>query len=261
MIKLLRNYFFTSTTLLVSALLLCVSNASAQAREKLVNGSERETVAIGHFARSRALLIEALAEFEKGKTISDPSLIIDTERWRGSIVLRAEELNRVVAPKPRITRQGISYEANNQLTGFDKPSATKPLVYTPKEKVASPIDAKISDEQDQKLPPAVQPDTTQQVDMTENLTDDVDENETIVDDDAKKQLADEIANIDMEDDSDFGNRDGDNTAEQQEKEVTVENIDDTVNVDSTDSQDEIQDIDIDAEVEKIIQESLGNSDN
>ncbi|MDR2338346.1 MAG: hypothetical protein LBE20_06880 [Deltaproteobacteria bacterium] len=102
--------------------------ATAQTREKLVNNSERDTAAIGHFSRARALLIEALAEFELGKTISDPSLLLDTERWRGNIIVRAEELNRIIEPKPRITRSGIEYGANSQLVGQNRPSYKSPYV-------------------------------------------------------------------------------------------------------------------------------------
>lgn len=269
MIKLLRISFLHYALVFSALLSFCVSDASAQAREKLVNGSERETVAIGHFARARALLIEALAEFEKGKTISDPSLIIDTERWRGSIVLRAEELNRVVAPKPRITRQGISYEANSQLTGFDKPSAQKPLIYKPKaESAPKPVPAK-APVVEQKTAPisavTAQPEAPQQIETTENPVDVLapEENKNVADDEAKKQLADEIANINMDSDSDFGS---DTAPSQPEKtKITTEDITDTVKADSTaDSsglQDGLQDADIDLEVEKIIQESLGNSNN
>jgi len=248
MIKLLRTSFFP---LILSASLFCVafcvSEASAQSREKLVNGSERETVAIGHFARARALLIEALAEFEKGKAISDPSLIIDTERWRGSIVLRAEELNRVVAPKPRITRQGISYGANSQLTGFDKPSAQKPLVFTPKAEPAADAlpAAKTPVKQEQKAP-VVQAAPAQKVEVIEEVIDNT--NEKAADDEAVKQLADEIANIEMDSDSDFGSKKPEGAT------------DSAVITGSSDSQDELQEVDIDSEVERILQESLGNSE-
>jgi hypothetical protein len=102
--------------------------ATAQAREKLVNNSERDTAAVGHFSRARALLIEALAEFELGKTMSDPSLLLDTERWRGNIIVRAEELNRIIEPKPRITRSGIEYGANSQLVGPNRASYKHPYV-------------------------------------------------------------------------------------------------------------------------------------
>lgn len=210
--KNLRISFFLPT-FVIPILLLCTTGAYAQAREKLVNGSERESAAIGHFARARALLIEAIAEFELGKSISDPSLIIDTERWRGNIVLRAEELNRVVAPKPKITRQGIEYGENSQLIGFDRPSAQKPLGATENEQKSGAVSKPKTDSKEQdKKPAAPVKETVQKatqtapikkIDLTEELIESLEAEANTADSNAQ-QLADDIANINMEDESDFG---------------------------------------------------------
>ena len=76
---------------------------------------ERTDAAIGHYAKSRALLVEALEEFETARKLARPDLLIDPEEWRISVISRAEELNRILDPQPRITRSGTRFQANNRL--------------------------------------------------------------------------------------------------------------------------------------------------
>lgn len=72
---------------------------------------ERATAARGHYARARAMLVEALTEFEAARKIATPDLLLDPEEWRLSIVTRTEELNRVLDPKPRVTRSGVRFNS------------------------------------------------------------------------------------------------------------------------------------------------------
>ncbi len=81
--------------------------------------SERAAAAIGHYARARAMLVEALAEFEEGRRIARPDMLLDSEEWRLSIVSRTEELNRVLDPQPRVTRSGARFRAVKQLIKRD----------------------------------------------------------------------------------------------------------------------------------------------
>ena len=76
---------------------------------------ERNSVALGHYARARTMLVEALAEFEQGRKMARPDMLLDPEEWRISIISRTEELNRVLDPKPRVTRAGVRFRANNLL--------------------------------------------------------------------------------------------------------------------------------------------------
>ena len=74
--------------------------------------SERAHAAIGHYARARAMLVQALAEFELARKLARPDMLIDAEEWRISIVSRTEELNRILDPQPRTTRSGVRFKAN-----------------------------------------------------------------------------------------------------------------------------------------------------
>lgn len=79
------------------------------------SSEERSSAAIGHYARARAMLVEALAEFEQARKLARPDLLLDPEQWRSSVVSRAEDLNRVLDPQPRVTRSGVHFKANRLL--------------------------------------------------------------------------------------------------------------------------------------------------
>ena len=103
-----------------------------QAQQGVPSDSERGNAAIGHYARARALIIEALAEFELGKRLADPDMLLDSQQWRMTLVSRAEELNRVLDPKPRITRSGAYYKANSRLIREDRNLTTDDIKNYPK---------------------------------------------------------------------------------------------------------------------------------
>ena len=104
----------------------------AQAQQSISSDSERGGAAIGHYARSRALIIEALAEFELGKRLADPDMLLDSQQWRMTLDSRAEELNRVLDPKPRITRSGVRYKANSRLIREDRNLSAEDIKNYPK---------------------------------------------------------------------------------------------------------------------------------
>ncbi len=93
------------------ALLLAVPAASAENYAS----KERSNAAIGHYARARAMLVEALAEFEQGRKFARPDMLLDSEEWRLSIISRTEELNRILDPRPRVSRDGVRFQANKLL--------------------------------------------------------------------------------------------------------------------------------------------------
>jgi hypothetical protein len=70
---------------------------------------ERATVARAHMSRARTLLVEALAEFEESKKYARPDMLIDSEDWRLRVISLTEQLNRVVDPQPRVTREGAVF--------------------------------------------------------------------------------------------------------------------------------------------------------
>lgn len=81
-------------------------------------GSARPEVAaeaVAHYARSRALLVAAINEFDKGRKLAKPDELLDSSAWRTALIDRAEDLERVLDPQPRATRGGIKFEADPRL--------------------------------------------------------------------------------------------------------------------------------------------------
>ena len=81
---------------------------------------ERSNAAVGHYARARAMLVEALAEFEQGRKYARPDMLLDPEEWRLNLISRTEELNRILDPRPRVTREGVRFQANSMLIRREK---------------------------------------------------------------------------------------------------------------------------------------------
>jgi len=82
----------------------------------LGQASQEATVeAVAHYARSRALLIAALREFDAGRKIARPDDLLDSVKWRNTLVDRAEDLERVLDPQPRATKGGIKFSADPRL--------------------------------------------------------------------------------------------------------------------------------------------------
>ena len=103
--------------ILFAVLALQISVEPAGAQKAASN--QRTQAAVGHYARARSLLVEALAEFEAGRRAARPDLLIDPEEWRISIISRTEELNRVLDPQPRVTSSGVRFKAGDHLIRRD----------------------------------------------------------------------------------------------------------------------------------------------
>ena len=82
--------------------------------------NEDMAVAVGHYARSRSLLIAALNEFDSGMKLANPDSLLDSKRFRAGIIDRAEELERILDPQPRATKGGVKYSADPRLLGSKK---------------------------------------------------------------------------------------------------------------------------------------------
>ena len=113
---------------------ISASLATMAVAEQPYATAERSAVAIGHYARARTLLREALSEFEEGRKVARPDLFLDPEDWRAGVISRAEELNRLLDPQPRVTRSGATYKTEPALIkrpgkGKAKPAPTpEPVV-------------------------------------------------------------------------------------------------------------------------------------
>lgn len=129
---------------LAGTVLMSFATASAEQ----FASAERTDVALGHYARARALLVEALAEFEQAKEIANPDLMLDSEKWTLTVISKAEDLNRLLDPQPRTTRMGATFRADNRLIG--RKAEQTPL---PK---AMPQTSNLNWEK-KDLPPAVMP--------------------------------------------------------------------------------------------------------
>lgn len=92
----------------IIVLACCVFSTHAAAEQQYAS-KERATVARAHMSRARALMVEALAEFEEAKKYARPDMLIDSEDWRLRVISLTEQLNRVVDPKPRVTREGAVF--------------------------------------------------------------------------------------------------------------------------------------------------------
>lgn len=88
--------------------------ASAEGGIERAEG-ERLSMALGHYARARSLLIAAMNEFDQGRTLADPKLILDAKTWRKSLEQRAVELERLLDPQPRVSEGGVRYEPDSRL--------------------------------------------------------------------------------------------------------------------------------------------------
>ena len=95
------------------SILASVSQSTAEAQRYA--SKQRSNVAVGHYARARAMMVEALKEFEQGRRLARPDLLVDSEDFRLRLVSLTEELNRLVDPKPRVTRQGAVFRANPRM--------------------------------------------------------------------------------------------------------------------------------------------------
>ena len=103
--------------LLFFILLLAFSATSfAESQVAIEKANQKQlSASIGHFARSRRLLIEAIREFDSGVKISDPSSLLDPNQWKNTLIDRAEDLDRILSPQPRLSRDGVQYPSDSRL--------------------------------------------------------------------------------------------------------------------------------------------------
>lgn len=97
--------------------LVLSANAQAERRSVSLGRADQESTAeaVAHYARSRALLIASLREFDAARKIAQPDDLLDPIKWRNTLIDRAEDLERVLDPQPKATRGGIRFSADPRL--------------------------------------------------------------------------------------------------------------------------------------------------
>ena len=82
-----------------------------------IEAAQGETlvVAVNHYVQARSLLLTAVHEFDAGLKLANPQALLDVHEWRNSMTDRAEDLNRVVSPKPRESEKGVAYAPDSRL--------------------------------------------------------------------------------------------------------------------------------------------------
>lgn len=80
---------------------------------------ERSQAAIGHYSKARALLIEAMREFEAGRQIARPDLLLNPDQWKSGVTAKADELTHVIAPQGRDTEGGVRFREHPSLLRKD----------------------------------------------------------------------------------------------------------------------------------------------
>lgn len=87
--------------------------------EQVTTTAEGEQLrsAIGHYSKSRSLLIAAIREFDEALKLADPSPLLDAKSWRGSLIDRAQELEKILDPQPRSTKTGVRFQPDPRLLG------------------------------------------------------------------------------------------------------------------------------------------------
>lgn len=81
--------------------------------------------AIGHYAKSRSLLLAAIREFDLGYKLARPDSLLNSKEWRNGVINKAQELERVLAPQPRVTHSGVKFEGDNRLLKTDSKTEAK----------------------------------------------------------------------------------------------------------------------------------------
>lgn len=71
----------------------------------------------GHYARARSLLIAAINEFDRGTSVANPESLLDVSRFRSTLIDRAEELERILDPQPRTSKEGVRFSPDTRLLG------------------------------------------------------------------------------------------------------------------------------------------------
>lgn len=94
---------------------VCLESSHAETVSLGQASQEESAEAVAHYARSRALLISAIHEFDTARKIAKADDLLDSTKWRNTLIDRAEDLERVLDPQPKATKGGIKFSADPRL--------------------------------------------------------------------------------------------------------------------------------------------------
>lgn len=100
--------------------LFSISAAPARAEQVVTierASGERLSGAVAHYSRARMYLLAAIREFDQGMKAANANTLLDTNKFRGTLVNRANELERVLDPQPRASNSGVTFSADPRLIG------------------------------------------------------------------------------------------------------------------------------------------------
>ena len=101
-------------------LLISLCPIAAQANEPIAiqraEGLELSK-AVGHWARARTFMLQAIREFDKGNEVVDPDALIDAGELRSRMLDHIHALDRVIDPQPRATEGGVRFDGAPELLG------------------------------------------------------------------------------------------------------------------------------------------------
>jgi len=106
---------FSAALLGVLAVIAGTAPAHAESVSLGQASQEESAEAVAHYARSRALLISAIHEFDTARKIAKADELLDSTKWRNTLIDRAEDLERVLDPQPKATKGGIKFSADPRL--------------------------------------------------------------------------------------------------------------------------------------------------
>lgn len=78
---------------------------------------DRLTTAVAHYGRARLYLLAAIREFDLGMKAANANTLLDTAKFRGTLVNRSQELERVLDPQPRASNTGVKFSGDPRLLG------------------------------------------------------------------------------------------------------------------------------------------------
>lgn len=100
---------------ILKGFLLFLMLSQAQAQNARYASEQRANAAVTYYSRARTMLVEALADYEQGRRYAQPNMIHDPEEFRLALISLTEELNRLVDPHVKITRDGVRVKANPRM--------------------------------------------------------------------------------------------------------------------------------------------------
>jgi hypothetical protein len=106
---------------------------SSNSSKYLSSDTERAAVARGHYSRARAMLLEALDEFEQGRKIARPDLFFNPETFRADIITRTEDIAKILNPQAAISIGGEQFKGSPEL--LTEPGAPKRERFVQKKQV------------------------------------------------------------------------------------------------------------------------------